>query len=114
MAATMSELKRANLFYLDVRAVPTSVAADRAAQAGVLCFRADALLEAPGRYDAQVKALTRVLDDAIDLARRRGYAIVVAHPEPASLDVLARAVPKLKRSGVRFEMLSSLLTPQAN
>jgi hypothetical protein len=114
MGATMQELKRANLFYLDVRAVPTSVAADRAARAGVLCFRADALLEASGRYDAQVRVLDRALDDAIDLARRRGYAIVVAHPDRPSLDVLTRAIPKLKRSGVRFEVLSSLLTPQAN
>jgi polysaccharide deacetylase 2 family uncharacterized protein YibQ len=38
---------------------------------------------------------------------------VLAHPDRAALDVLKRAVPKLKRSGVRFEPLSSLLTPQA-
>jgi len=114
MGATMQELKRAGLFYLDVRAVPTSVATDHAAHEGVLWFKADVQLEALGRYDAQVRSLTRLLDSAVDLARRRGYAIVVAHPDAATLDVLARAVPKLKRSGVRFEVLSSLLTPQAN
>ncbi|MEP7027806.1 MAG: divergent polysaccharide deacetylase family protein [Candidatus Eisenbacteria bacterium] len=114
MGAVMLELKRANVFYLDARPVPTSVAADRAARQGVLCFRIDSVLEAPGRYDAEVKAVTRLLDDAIDLARRRGYAIVLAHPDRASLDVLKRAVPKLKRSGVRFQPVSTLLTPQAD
>jgi len=114
MGAVMTELKRAKVFYLDARTIPTSVAADRAAREGVLCFRIDSVLEAPGRYDAEVKAMNRLLDDAIDLARRRGYAIVLAHPDRASLDVLKRAVPKLKRSGVRFQPVSTLLTPQAD
>jgi polysaccharide deacetylase 2 family uncharacterized protein YibQ len=92
---------------------PASVAADRAAREGVLCFRIDTVLEAPGRYDAEVKGLNRLLDDSIDLARRRGYAIVVAHPDGPSLDVLKRAIPKLKRSGVRFESLKTLLEPRA-
>ena len=113
MSAVMQELKRSEKFYLDARTVPSSVAGERAAQEGVLCFRIDTMLEAPGKYDAQVKAMNRLLDDAVDLARRRGYAIVLAHPDRAALDVLKRAVPKLKRSGVRFEPLSSLLTPQA-
>ena len=114
MGAVMLELKRAKVFYLDARPVPTSVAADRAARAGVLCFRIDSVLETPGRYDAQVKGMNHLLDDAIDLARRRGYAIVLAHPDRATLDVLKRAVPKLKRSGVRFQPVSTLLTPQAD
>jgi polysaccharide deacetylase 2 family uncharacterized protein YibQ len=114
MGAVMLELKRAKVFYLDARPIPTSVAADRAAREGVLCFRIDSVLEAPGRYDAQVKGMNRLLDDAIDLARRRGYAIVLAHPDRATLDVLKRAVPKLKRSGVRFLPVSTLLTPQAD
>jgi len=114
MGAVMLELKRAKLFYLDARPVPTSVAADRAAREGVLCFRIDSVLEVPGRYDAQVKAMNHLLDDAVDLARRRGYAIVLAHPDRATLDVLKRAVPKLKRSGVRFQPVSTLLTPQAD
>jgi polysaccharide deacetylase 2 family uncharacterized protein YibQ len=114
MGAVMQELKRAKIFYLDVRAIPTSVAADKAAREGVLCFRVDTVLEAPGRYDAEVKAMTHLLDDAIDLARRRGYAIVLAHPDRAAVDVLKRAVPKLKRSGVRFQPVSTLLTPQAD
>jgi len=114
MGAVMQELKRAKVFYLDVRVVPTSVAADKAAREGVLCFRVDTVLEAPGRYDAEVKAMTGLLDDAIDLARRRGYAIVLVHPDRAAVDVLKRAVPKLKRSGVRFQPVSTLLTPQAD
>lgn len=113
MTAVMAELARADVFWLDARVVPTSVAADRAAQAGVITFRIDTILEAPGRREAQVKALGRLLDDAVSLARRRGYAIVVAHPDRAALDVLRREVPRLRRSGVRFERVSSLLRPQA-
>jgi polysaccharide deacetylase 2 family uncharacterized protein YibQ len=113
MSAVMAELERADAFWLDARIVPSSVAADRAAQAGVITFRIDAILEAPGRRDAQVKAIGRQLDAAVALARRRGYAIVLAHPDRAALDVLRREVPKLGRSGVRFERVSALLKPQA-
>ena len=113
MAAVMAELERADMFWLDARIVPSSVAAERAAEAGVLTFRIDQILEAPGRRDAQVKALGRLLDDAVKLARRRGYAIVLVHPDRAGLDVLRREVPKLRRSGVRFETVSTLLKPQA-
>lgn len=113
MSAVMAELERAEAFWLDARVVPTSVAADCAAREGVITFRIDAILEAPGRRDAQVKAIGRLLDDAVALARRRGYAIVLAHPDRATLDVLRREVPKLRRSGVRFERVSSLLRPQA-
>lgn len=113
MTAVMSELDRARMFWLDARIVPSSVAAERAAEAGVITFRIDQILEAPGRRDAEVKALGRLLDDAVKLARRRGYAIVLAHPDRASLDVLRREVPKLRRSGVQFEPISTLLKPQA-
>jgi len=113
MSAVMTELDRADVFWLDARIVPNSVAAEQAAQAGVITFRIDAILEAPGRRDAQVKAIGRQLDAAVALARRRGYAIVLAHPDRAALDVLRREVPKLGRSGVRFERVSGLLKPQA-
>jgi polysaccharide deacetylase 2 family uncharacterized protein YibQ len=113
MSAVMAELEKKDAFWLDARVVPNSVAADRAAQAGVITFRIDAILEAPGRRDAQVKAIGRMLDDAVALARRRGYAIVLAHPDRAALAVLEREVPKLRRSGVRFERVSTLLKPQA-
>jgi polysaccharide deacetylase 2 family uncharacterized protein YibQ len=113
MSAVMAELERADAFWLDARVVPNSVAADRAAQAGVITFRIDQILEAPGRRDAQVKAIGRQLEEAIALARRRGYAIVLAHPDRPTLDVLRREVPKLRRSGVRFERVSALLQPQA-
>ena len=113
MSAVMAELERADAFWLDARVVPNSVAADRAARAGVITFRIDQILESTGRRDAQVKAIGRQLDDAITLARRRGYAIVLAHPDRATLDVLKREVPKLLRSGVRFERVSGLLEPQA-
>ncbi len=113
MSAVMAELERADAFWLDARIVPNSVAADRAAQAGVITFRIDAILEAPGRRDAQVRAISRLLEEAVALARRRGYAIVLAHPDRAALAVLEREVPKLRRSGVRFERVSTLLKPQA-
>jgi polysaccharide deacetylase 2 family uncharacterized protein YibQ len=113
MSAVMAELERADALWLDARVVPTSVAADRAAQAGVITFRIDAILVAPGRREAQVKAIARQLEEAVALARRRGYAIVLAHPDRAALEVLEREVPKLRRSGVRFEKISSLLKPQA-
>jgi polysaccharide deacetylase 2 family uncharacterized protein YibQ len=109
--AVMAELRRADAFYLDTRTVTGSLAAERAAEAGVPCLRVDQRLEAPGKRDAQVKAMTKQLGAAVDLARRRGYAILLVHPEKASVDVLKRELPKLRRSGVRFERLSTLLEP---
>lgn len=110
--AVMTELRRADAYYLDARTISGSLAAERAAEAGVPCLRIDQRLEAPGKRDAQVKAMGRQLDAVVDLARRRGYAILFVHPERASIEVLRREIPKLRRSGVRFERLSTLLEPQ--
>jgi len=113
MTAVMTELERANVFWLDARIVPSSVAAERAAEAGVITFRIDQILEAPGRRHPPVKAGGRRPRGARATARARGPAIVLAHPDRACLDVLRREVPKLRRSGVRFETVSTLLKPQA-
>jgi hypothetical protein len=113
MDAVMTELKRGQVYFLDPRDVTVSVAVERAAQAGVTTFRVDQTFEAPGRFETQVKAMQRQLDAAVSLARRRGYAIVLAHPDPAALALLRREIPKLLRSGVRFEPVSALLQPQA-
>ncbi len=110
--ALMEELRRADAYFLDARTISGSLAAERAAEAGVPCLRIDQRLEAAGKRDVQVKAMAKQLGAVVDLARRRGYAIVLVHPERASIEVLSREVPKLRRSGVRFERLSSLLEPQ--
>ena len=113
MTAVMAELKRADLFFLETRTSSGSVASERAATAGVLTLRVDQRLEALGGHDLQVRAMARQLEAAVDLARRRGYAIVLVHPEAPAFAVLSREVPRLERSGVRFARVSSLLEPNA-
>ena len=113
MAAVMAELKRADVFFLDARTASGSVAAERAAAAGVVCLRVDQRLEAPGKREAQLRAYRALLTDAVDLARRRGYAIVLVHPDVPALELLRREAPRLERSGVHFTRLSALLQPNA-
>ncbi len=42
------------------------------------------------------KAIIKQLKEAIDIAKKRGYAIAIGHPHPATLKALNEAKPLLK------------------
>jgi hypothetical protein len=105
MKDVASVLSTKGLFFLDSRTSGRSVAQVVMARYGVPAFgRTHFLDEVP-----EETAVQATLDEALDFARRNGFAVVLAHPNRATLRVLARAAERLRRNGVESATIRQLL-----
>ena len=92
------------LFFLDSRTGPSRVAEEAAKELGAPLVARDVFLDAEGEG-----GMAEAWGKARKLALRKGSAIVIAHPHPASLEFLAREIPKLEGQGLRLVKLSELV-----
>lgn len=107
MATVMEGLAARSLFFLDSRTTPHSVAAEAAEQAGIPWLARDIFLD----NTQTPEAIAGQFDKLIDLALRRGHAIAIGHPHPATLDALEVALPRLREAGIVVVPLGDLLPP---
>ena len=106
MTWLMEELARlGGLFFVDSRTTAATVAERMAAEQGLPHLRRDVFLDHDPRPEA-VRAQFRRL---VALARRRGTALAIGHPHPATLAVLREMLPDLEPLGVRLLPLSRLV-----
>jgi polysaccharide deacetylase 2 family uncharacterized protein YibQ len=95
-----------NLFFVDSRTTPKSVAEQVASEHRVPCLRRDVFLDnekKSGYIEGQLRLL-------ISKARRKGTALGIAHPHPVTLQVLEKLLPRLESEGVRLVSLTEMLT----
>jgi len=93
-----------HLFFLDSRTGASSIAAEEARALGTPILSRDVFLDAEGE-----KGLAVAWGEATLLAAKRGSAIVLAHPHPATLDFLSRELPKLSSRGLKLVKVSELV-----
>jgi polysaccharide deacetylase 2 family uncharacterized protein YibQ len=106
MNELMPVLKDAGVFYVDSRTTAATVAYDTARQDGVKTgFRNVPFLD----DIANKEAVERQLQIAIRGARRKGEAIAIGHPHPATLAALREMLPEAKKQGVRLVFASDLV-----
>ena len=99
MTWLMEELAlRRDLFFIDSYTTPASVALGIARESGIPAARRDVFLD-PDRDPATVQ---REFDRLLRLARRHGTALAIAHPYPATLDLLERELPRLAEHGIEL------------
>lgn len=84
MQAVFQGLAAHNLIYVDSLTHPASVAAEAARAAGLSALRRDVFLD----HARDRAAIAGQLEAALDAARRRGYAVMIAHPYPETLQAL--------------------------
>jgi hypothetical protein len=94
-------LARNDLWFLDSRTVTDSQLCKAATSAGVPCLERDVFLDDPPGAAALESAMAR----AVTVARRRGWAIAIGHPFPATVEALAKW---LQDAPVRVVRLSAL------
>jgi uncharacterized protein len=92
------------LFFLDSRTGSSRVAEEEAKALGMPILSRDLFLDAEGEG-----GMAEAWGKARKLALRKGTAIVIAHPHPASLDFLSRELPGLDAQGIRLVKLSELV-----
>lgn len=111
MRWVMEELRAAgDLYFLDSRTTPETVAADVARAHGVPALQRDVFLD----NDPSEEAVVTQLAEAVRLARQRGRALAIGHPYPSTLDVLERELPRLVRGDVSVVAPRALLESSAS
>lgn len=107
MERLMAGIARRGLFFLDSRTTPHTVAESTARAHDVPTIRRDVFLDhvpSPAHLEAQ-------FERSLAIARRRGQAVVIAHPYPITVAFLERKLAALPED-VALTALSELVQPQ--
>ncbi len=112
MRPVMETIRRHNpsLYFLDSKTTGHSQAYLQALLTGLPALQRDVFLDnepQPEAIAAQIRRWTRK-------ARKRGWAVAIAHPHPSTLDYLKQALPPLQRDFrmVTLSELIQLMTPE--
>lgn len=104
MRTVLQVLKDRDLFFIDSRTSPQSVALQVARQIG---------LKAEGRQVfldnvQDVAAIRAQLQQVVNVARKRGNAIAICHPYQTTIRALSDMMPQLQKEGITFVFASQL------
>ena len=110
MAELMQVLQERHLLFLDSRTSAATVAAAEAQKIGLASVSRDVFLD----NDATPAAVAAQLAEGVRLAQRQGSAVLIGHPHPATLAVLARQLPQLRAQGVEVIDLPQMIALRAN
>ena len=105
MAEVLKVINENGLFFLDSRTTTASVAGEVGKELGALVLANDRFIDTDNDSD---RIKERILLGA-QLAKRRGYAIVIGHVRPETYRGLMASLPELDREGVRLAYLSDVL-----
>lgn len=105
MTVVMQEVKRKNMFFLDSRTSPDSVAGKLARNMKVDSADRNVFLDNT-REKGYIKGQIREL---VAIARKKGKAIGIGHPYPETIEALMETVDDLDKEGVTVVRLSELI-----
>jgi polysaccharide deacetylase 2 family uncharacterized protein YibQ len=108
MSWLMSDMKDRDLFFIDSRTTPMSVALKVAEQHSVFASSRDVFLD----NDRTHTAIDAAFQYLLKKAREDGAAIAIGHPYPETLKYLRKAVPELAAQGIKIVPASSLIALQ--
>ena len=102
----MEELQaRDDLFFIDSYTTHESVALQIAQESGIRAMRRDVFLDP----DRSPETVAREFERMKQLAHKRGFAVAIGHPYPATLEFLERELPNLAAEGLELVTISELL-----
>jgi polysaccharide deacetylase 2 family uncharacterized protein YibQ len=101
----MGTIQDRGLFFLDSRTTPLSLANTIALEWGVPSIKRDVFLD----HERGSQALDKAFKRAIHIAKKRGYAVLIAHPHKGSLKFLERSLPELAAQSIDLVPLRALI-----
>ncbi len=110
MSWTMSFLKANNLFFLDSRTSKYSQAEYMAQQAGIPSLHRHVFLD----NQLNEPYIEQQFNKLINISKRDGAVIAIAHPHPATIKVLQRMLPTLHNNNIELVAISTLLPRPSN
>ena len=105
MAAMIAVLAEQQLFFLDSRTIAESTGYEQAREMGLPAAERQVFLDP----DPAPQAIHEEFERLRQLARQHGAAVAIAHPHPATLEVLREEVPRSLAEGFDFVPVSFLL-----
>lgn len=105
MSLVMQALRERGLLFLDSRTIADSVGSKEAAAYGVPHADRDVFLDddqSPAKIDEMLAELERI-------ARKRGYAVGIGHPHPATIAALQRWLPTAAQRGFALVPISAIV-----
>lgn len=104
----MSDLaNRDGLYFVDSRTTSLTVAHRIAHESSLPYISRDVFLDHELADETFILAQWERL---VNRARKQGFAVGIAHPYPATLDVLERMIPRLAAHGIRLVHMSELIS----
>jgi uncharacterized protein len=104
MEVVLKVLKGKGVFFVDSRTSPASVGYETAKALGLRCAARQVFLD----NVQDETAIGKQLAQAAGIARKRGAAIAICHPHPATIRALKALLPELSRNGITFVHASAL------
>jgi polysaccharide deacetylase 2 family uncharacterized protein YibQ len=105
MRIVLDEAKHRGLLFLDSKTIAGSLGDRLAAQMGVTHIARDVFLD----DDMSEAAVARQLAEAEAIARKKGYAVAIGHPHPATIAVLLRWLPEAQARGIAIVPLTTIV-----
>ncbi len=106
MTWLMQEINaRGSLFFVDSYTTHASIALTLALESGVPAVKRDVFLDS----DPSPESVAREFERLKDLARKRGMAVGIGHPYPATVELLERELPRLAEEGIELISISELI-----
>ncbi|MGH8306672.1 MAG: divergent polysaccharide deacetylase family protein [Gammaproteobacteria bacterium] len=97
-----------NLFFVDSYTTVDSIAYQIARENGVPAARRDVFLDDVNTPQAIQFQFNRLLE----IAHKKGFALAIGHPRPATMEVLAEQLPKLSEQGIELAPVSAIVELQ--
>jgi len=101
----MGTIHNRGLFFLDSRTTHLSLANTIAQERGVPSIGRDVFLD----HEPGSTALEAAFQRAINIAQKRGFSVIIAHPHKSSLEFLERALPELAEQSIKLVPLRELV-----
>jgi polysaccharide deacetylase 2 family uncharacterized protein YibQ len=105
MRTVLEIARERGLLFLDSKTIANSVGDTLAAEMGVTHIARDVFLDDTLTEAAVARQLVAV--EAI--ARKRGYAVAIGHPHPATIAVLKRWLPEMAKRGIAIVPLTAIV-----
>ncbi len=106
MTWLMEEISaRGDLFFVDSYTTHESIALMLAIESGVPALKRDVFLDP----DSAPETVAREFQRLKDIAKKRGMAVAIGHPYPATIEMLERELPQLKSDGIELVSIRDLL-----
>jgi len=103
--ALLRVLGQRGLWFLDSRTASGSLFCAEAPHAGVPCLRRDVFLDDPPSSGLAAQRLQQ----AVELAHRRGWAVAIAHPQPVTVNLLKQLAQSTRSSRIKVRRLSEVV-----